>query len=49
MTDKEESNNTEESSDAPPMAPLENDEEEIKQLKEVKILTRNKLLTRLPI
>ena len=31
------------------MLPLEGDEEEVKQGKELKILTPNKLLTRLPI
>ena len=31
------------------MPPLEGDEEEVKEGKELKILTPNKLLTRLPI
>ena len=35
--------------DWPDMPPLEGDEEEVKEGKELKMLTPNKLLTRLPI
>ena len=42
---KEESTDKEESEDLPPMAPLEGDEEEVKEGKGLKILTLNKLLT----
>ena len=37
----------EKSTDLPPMPPLESDEEEVKERKRSKILTPNKLLTRL--
>ena len=46
--DKEESTNKE-STDIPPIPQLEGDEEEVKEGKGLKILTGNKLLTRLPI
>ena len=39
----------EESTDLSPMAALEGDEEEVKQGKELKILTLNKLLNTLPV
>ena len=35
--------------DLPPMSPLEGNEEELKEGKGLKILTPNKLLTRLPL
>ena len=46
---KDEDENKEKSTDEPPMPPLKGDEEEIKEGKGLKILTPNKLLTRLPI
>ena len=46
---KEESTVKEESTDVPPIPPLEGDEEELTEGKGLKILTPNKLLTRLPI
>ena len=48
-TDKEESIYKEESTHAQPMPPLESDEQEVKGGKGFKILTPNKLLTRLPV
>ena len=48
MTDKEESTDEEESLDLSGTPPLEGDEE-VKKEKRSKILTPNKLLTRLPI
>ena len=48
MTDKEESTDEEESLDLSDTPPLEGDEE-VKEEKRLKILTPNKLLTRLPI
>ena len=45
----EESTDKEELSHTPPMLPLEGDEEGVKKGKRLKILTSNKLLTRLPI
>ena len=39
---------TDENNDIPDMPPLEGDEEEVKEGKGLKILTPNKLLTRLP-
>ena len=41
--------NNDEFIDIPEMAPLEGDEEEVEERKELKILTPNKLLTLLPI
>ena len=49
MTDKEELTDKEESEDLSPMPPLEGNEEELKEGKGLKILTPNKLLTRLQI
>ena len=46
---EEESTNKVDFEDLPPMPPLEGDEEEVKEGKELKILTPNKLLIRLPI
>ena len=46
--DKEDLNDKEECVDLPDMSPLEGDEE-VREGKELKILTLNKLLTRLPI
>ena len=52
---KEESNDTEKSidkeksTDVPTIPPLEGDEEEAREGKGLKILTPNKLLTRLPV
>ena len=43
------SENEEESTDVPPMPPLEGDEEEVKGRKGLKILTSNKLRSRIPI
>ena len=43
------SENEEESTDVPPMPPLEGDEEEVKGRKGLKILTPNKLRSRSPI
>ena len=45
----EKSIDKEESTDILPMPPLEGDEEEVKEGKALKVLTLNKLLTRLPI
>ena len=47
--DKKESTDKEESVDLSDMPPLEGDEEEVREGKRIKILTPNKLLTRLPI
>ena len=44
-TDKEEST-YEKSTDFPPMSQLEGDEEDVKERKELKILTPNQVLTR---
>ena len=43
------SENNEELTDVPLMPSLEGDEEEVKEVKGLKILTPNKLLTRFPI
>ena len=45
----EESTDKEESTVIPPMPPLEGDEKEVKEGKGLKVLTPNKLLTRVPI
>ena len=46
---KDEDENKEKATDEPPMPPLKDDKEEIKEGKGLKILIPNKLLTRLPI
>ena len=48
-TNKEESTDKRESTNFPPLQPQEDDEEEVKEGTRIKILTWNKLLTRLPI
>ena len=47
--DEESDDDKTQEGDISSMQPLEDDEEEIKQGKRIKILTRNKLLTGLPI
>ena len=49
LTDKEELTDNEKSTAVQPMPPLEGDEEKVKEGKQFKILTPNKLLARLPI
>ena len=49
LTNKAESTDKEESEDFPAMPPTEGNEEEVKEGKGSKLLTTNKLLTRLPI
>ena len=49
LTDKEELIDKEKLTDVSKMLPLEGDEEEVREGKELKILTTNKLSTRLPI
>ena len=44
-TDKEKLTDKDESTDIPPMPPLDDDKEEVKEEKGLKILTPNKLLT----
>ena len=39
----------EEPADIPPMSPLQSDDKEVKEEAGIKILTRNKLLTRFPV
>ena len=44
-TDKEKLTDKDESTDIPPMPPLDDDKEEVKEEKGLKVLTPNKLLT----